>query len=105
MGDVETVTNTFGPALRGWRRRVRPADLGIEDFTPRRVHGLRREELARVAGLSVDYVISLEQGRSRNPSAQVVAAIANALRLRQPERDHLFRCAGLVAPRGDVPMD
>jgi transcriptional regulator with XRE-family HTH domain len=59
---------------------------------------LRREELAELAGISVDYVVRLEQGRSTTPSAQVVAAIARALRLTGAERDHLYRLAGLVPP-------
>jgi transcriptional regulator with XRE-family HTH domain len=59
---------------------------------------LRREELALLAGISVDYITRLEQGRASNPSAQVVEALARALRLSQAERAHLFRLAGLVPP-------
>jgi transcriptional regulator with XRE-family HTH domain len=55
-----------------------------------------------MAGLSVDYVVRLEQGRARSPSAQVVAALARALRLDPPERDHLFRCANLMPPSGET---
>ena len=91
-------TNQFGIALRGWRERVSPQDSGLEADGDRRIPGLRREELARLAGLSVDYVVRLEQGRARNPSAQVVAALARALRLDPSERDHLFRCARLAPP-------
>jgi transcriptional regulator with XRE-family HTH domain len=91
-------TNHFGIALRGWRERVSPQDSGLEADGHRRIPGLRREELARLAGLSVDYVIRLEQGRAQNPSAQVVAALARALRLDPSERDHLFRCARLAPP-------
>ncbi|HEY4020633.1 MAG TPA: helix-turn-helix transcriptional regulator [Pseudonocardiaceae bacterium] len=94
--------NNFGSALRGWRDRLAPADAGldVEAGTGRRARGLRRAELARLAGLSVDYVVRLEQGRARRPSAQVVTALARALRLDPAERDHLFRCANLVPPAG-----
>ncbi|MGW3651018.1 helix-turn-helix transcriptional regulator [Streptomyces sp. NPDC000878] len=91
-------TNHFGMTLRGWRERMSPQDSGLEVGTERRIPGLRREELARLAGLSVDYVVRLEQGRARNPSAQVVTALARALRLDPAERDHLFRCADLAPP-------
>jgi transcriptional regulator with XRE-family HTH domain len=91
-------TNHFGIAVRGWRERVSPQDSGLEAGDDRRIPGLRREELARLAGLSVDYVVRLEQGRARHPSAQVVAALARALRLDPSERDHLFRCARLAPP-------
>lgn len=91
-------TNHFGVALRGWRERVSPRDTGLEADGDRRIPGLRREELARLAGLSVDYVVRLEQGRARHPSAQVVTALARALLLDTSERDHLFRCANLAPP-------
>ncbi|MFI6340862.1 helix-turn-helix transcriptional regulator [Streptomyces sp. NPDC050535] len=91
-------TNHFGVALRGWRERRPPQDNAPETDQDRRIPGLRREELARLAGLSVDYVIRLEQGRARHPSAQVVTALARALRLDPSERDHLFRCARLAPP-------
>lgn len=91
-------TNHFGIALRGWRERVSPQDSGLEAGGDRRIPGLRREELAGLAGLSVDYVVRLEQGRARNPSVQVVTALARALRLEPSERDHLFRCAHLAPP-------
>lgn len=90
--------NHFGTALRGWRERLPPLDSGLEADRNRRVSGLRREELAHLAGVSVDYVVRLEQGRARTPSAQVVTALARALRLAPSERDHLFRCAQMVPP-------
>ncbi|MER5787933.1 helix-turn-helix transcriptional regulator [Streptomyces sp. NPDC001980] len=97
-------TNNFGIALRGWRERRSPLTGELESAADRRIPGLRREELARLAGLSVDYVVRLEQGRARNPSAQVVGALSRALRLDAEERDHLFRCARLTPPAaGDVP--
>ncbi|MFK0151262.1 helix-turn-helix domain-containing protein [Streptomyces sp. NPDC090493] len=97
-------TNNFGIALRGWRERRSPLPGGPESGADRRIPGLRREELASLAGLSVDYVVRLEQGRARNPSAQVVGALSRALSLDAAERDHLFRCARLTPPAaGDVP--
>jgi transcriptional regulator with XRE-family HTH domain len=68
----------------------------------RRAAGLRREELAQLAGISVDYLVRLEQGRAESPSPQVVAALARALRLTNGERDHLVRLAGLVPPNDDA---
>jgi transcriptional regulator with XRE-family HTH domain len=65
----------------------------------RRAPGLRREELAQLAGLSVDYVLRLEQGRAKNPSSQVVGALARALQLSRTERDQLYRGAGLLPPQ------
>ncbi|MFE6622233.1 helix-turn-helix domain-containing protein [Streptomyces sp. NPDC057740] len=61
--------------------------------------GLRREELAELAGLSVDYVVRLEQGRATSPSAQVVASLARALQLQPLERDHAYRLADLLPPQ------
>lgn len=90
--------NHFGMTLRGWRERMSPQDSGLEADGERRISGLRRVELARLAGISVDYVVRLEQGRAGNPSAQVVTALARALRLDPSERDHLFRCAHLAPP-------
>lgn len=60
---------------------------------------MRREELAQLAGLSVDYVVRLERGRAVRPSQQVVSALARALQLSRPERDELFTAAGLLPPR------
>ncbi|WP_377268663.1 helix-turn-helix transcriptional regulator [Peterkaempfera sp. SMS 1(5)a] len=71
----------------------------------RRSPGLRREELADLAGLSVDYVIRLEQGRAANPSDQVVGALAGALRLSEAERDHLHQLAGLRPPQDQRVID
>jgi transcriptional regulator with XRE-family HTH domain len=75
-----------------------PADVGLPSGGRRRTAGLRREELATLAGVSVDYLVRLEQGRSANPSRQVVSSLARALRLTEPERDHLYRLAGHVPP-------
>ncbi|MEV4175047.1 helix-turn-helix transcriptional regulator [Nonomuraea sp. NPDC049709] len=88
----------FGQAVRRWRDRVAPESAGLPAGGHRRAAGLRREELALLAGISVDYVTRLEQGRAANPSPQVVEALARALRLSGDERAYLFRVAGLVPP-------
>lgn len=80
--------------LRRRRAAVRPAEVGLADGPRRRTAGLRREEVAMLAGMSVDYVVRLEQGRSSRPSAQLLTALARALRLSDDERDHLFHLAG-----------
>ena len=91
-------TTEFGRAVRRWRDRVLPEAAGLPAGGPRRAAGLRREELALLAGISVDYLTRLEQGRASHPSAQVVAALARALRLSGAERAHLHRLAGLAPP-------
>ncbi|MFI5965349.1 helix-turn-helix transcriptional regulator [Streptomyces asoensis] len=97
-------TTDFGRTVRRWRDRVAPEAAGLPSAGHRRAPGLRREELAMLAGISVDYVTRLEQGRARNPSEQVVEALGRALRVSPDEREHLFRTAGLVPPgRGTVP--
>jgi transcriptional regulator with XRE-family HTH domain len=88
----------FGAAVHRWRDRVAPQAAGLPSGGPRRTAGLRREELAMLAGISVDYITRLEQGRATNPSGQVVEALARALRLSGPERAHLFQLAGLAVP-------
>jgi transcriptional regulator with XRE-family HTH domain len=91
--------------LRTARSRVKPADVGLPTGPRRQVPGLRREEVAQLAGLGVDYVIRLEQGRGPNPSPQVLRALARALRLSEDDRDTLFRLAGTAPPHaGRVPM-
>ncbi|AQW49700.1 helix-turn-helix transcriptional regulator [Streptomyces violaceusniger] len=91
-------TTEFGQAVRRWRDRVPPEAAGLASGGQRRAAGLRREELAMLAGISVDYVTRLEQGRASHPSSQVVEALARALRLSGAERAHLFRLAGLAPP-------
>lgn len=88
----------FARALRSWRQRVTPAAAGLPDAGPRRAPGLRREELAVLAGISVDYLVQLEQGRARNPSPQVLGALARALHLTVEERETLYRLAGVQPP-------
>jgi transcriptional regulator with XRE-family HTH domain len=83
------VNREIGDFLRSRRARVQPDDLGLSSYGRRRVPGLRREELAQAAGVSVDYYVRLEQGRTPNVSDSVLDAIANALRLDATERAHL----------------
>ena len=96
-------TGDLGALIRSWRDRLSPLDVGLPGGT-RRAAGLRREELAALAGVSVDYLVRLEQGRAQHPSAQVAASLARALQLSDMERDHLFVVAGLLPPTpGRVP--
>ncbi len=88
--------------MRRWRDRVAPETVGVRMGHRRRATGLRREELAALAGISVDYLTRLEQGRASSPSAQVVESLARALRLSGAEREHLFRLGGQAAPGLDV---
>ncbi|WP_030167194.1 helix-turn-helix transcriptional regulator [Spirillospora albida] len=87
--------------LRSRRARIGPADVGLPAGTRRRTPGLRREEVARLAGMSVDYYIRLEQARGPRPSRQILAALARALRLTDDERAHLSHLAG--EPPGPPP--
>jgi transcriptional regulator with XRE-family HTH domain len=84
--------------LRAWRDRLAPADAGLPANGTRRAPGLRREELALLAGMSADYITRLEQGRASAPSVQVLTALARALRLSDAEREHLFVLAGQPEP-------
>lgn len=88
----------LGDFLRARRSAVSPADIGLTSYGQRRVSGLRREEVAALAGLSVDYYTRLEQGRETRPSPAVVDSLAQALQLPDDGRGHLFRLAGL-SPR------
>lgn len=88
--------------MRRWRDRVAPETVGVPIGRRRRAVGLRREELAGLAGISTDYLTRLEQGRATAPSAQVVEALVQALRLADTERDLLYRLAGHAAPGRDV---
>ena len=97
---MTTDGTTLGATLRAWRDHLSPAAAGLPRGRARRAKGLRREELADLAGISVDYVVRLEQGRTTSPSAQVVAALARALQLGADERDHLYRLAGHAPPAG-----
>jgi transcriptional regulator with XRE-family HTH domain len=88
----------LGAMIRTWRDRLPPSAVGLPVARGRRAAGLRREELADLAGVSVDYSVRLEQGRATTPSASVVASLARALQLSTAERDHLYRLAQLVPP-------
>jgi transcriptional regulator with XRE-family HTH domain len=79
--------------LRTRRSRVDPAGAGIPADSRRRVQGLRREEVAHLSGVSVDYYVRLEQGRATQPSEQVLDALARVLGLDDTERGHLYRLA------------
>jgi transcriptional regulator with XRE-family HTH domain len=82
--------NNLGEYLRACRERVSPSDAGIEGLGPRRVPGLRREEVALLAGISANYYLRLEQGRDRSPSDQVLQSLARALRLDPTETAYLM---------------
>ncbi|MDX2648339.1 helix-turn-helix transcriptional regulator [Streptomyces sp. PA03-1a] len=86
--------------LRRSRARLAPSDVGLVVGVRRRTPGLRREEVAQLAGMSADYYTRLEQSRGPRPSRQILGALARALRLSEDERDHLFHLAGEEPPRG-----
>ena len=86
----------LGEFLRVRRSRLTPADVGLPSTGARRVAGLRREEVAVLAGVSADYYARLEQGRETNPSSQVVDALARALRLDPDAHRHAYSLAGLA---------
>ncbi|MGW4467851.1 helix-turn-helix domain-containing protein [Micromonospora sp. NPDC004704] len=86
-------TNALGAYLRARRELVTPEQAGIPDVGVRRVSGLRREEVAMLAGISADYYLRLERGRNRNPSVQVLESIARVLHL---DDDHFAHLLSLV---------
>ncbi|TCC12188.1 helix-turn-helix transcriptional regulator [Kribbella soli] len=90
--------SALGEFLQSRRARVRPEDVGLRPGPDRRVTGLRREEAALLANVSVDYYVRLEQGRAANPSVAVLNAVADALRMDQAERDHLRSLACAAPP-------
>ncbi|WKG08479.1 helix-turn-helix transcriptional regulator [Nocardia sp. PE-7] len=91
--------------LRTARSRLTPADAGLPNGSRRQVPGLRREEVANLAGVSVDYIVRLEQGRGPKPSEQVLGALTRALRLTDVDRDLVYRLAGSEPPQaGRIPM-
>ncbi|SFP30283.1 Helix-turn-helix domain-containing protein [Amycolatopsis arida] len=103
--------NALGGFLRARREAITPAEVGLPEGPRRRVPGLRRAELADLAGISVEYLTRLERGRDRSPSGQVLGALADALRLSPDERVHLYRlvkaatgavCAQAAAPARSV---
>lgn len=94
---MSKTSNALGDYLRARRELVTPKQAGIPDIGVRRVPGLRREEVAMLAGISADYYLRLERGRDRHPSVQVLESIARVLQL---DDDHLAYLLTLVA---DVP--
>ncbi|MVU77362.1 helix-turn-helix domain-containing protein [Nocardia sp. ET3-3] len=96
------MSNELGEFLRACRAARRPDEVGLVSHGRRRVAGLRREEVAELAAMNIDYYTRLEQGRERRPSAQMLEALSGALRLNEEVRDHLYRLAG-VAPPGRRP--
>ena len=100
-GTLIGMTQTsLGAMIRAWRQRVNPADVGLPGGRgERRTPGLRREELAWLAGVSPDYVKRVEQGRA-HPSSDVVRALARALRVTREEYDLLARLAGHASSTG-----
>lgn len=93
----------LGDYLRNRRAVLQPSDVGMPAAPRRRTPGLRRFEVAQLAGMSPDYLARLEQGRAAVPSVALVAALARALRLGRDERDHLFLLAGHHAPPATGP--
>jgi transcriptional regulator with XRE-family HTH domain len=89
--------NALGDYLRARREQVRPEDVGLIPGARRRVPGLRRQELAMLAGISSDYYLRLEQGRDKNPSAQILDALARALQLDIKGTEYLHQ---LASPSG-----
>jgi transcriptional regulator with XRE-family HTH domain len=94
--------NRLGSFLRSRRERIDAASAGVVDSTRRRVKGLRREELALLAGVSPSYYTRIEQGRDRHPSREILQALARVLRLDDAERAYLWSLvAPSLAPAGD----
>jgi transcriptional regulator with XRE-family HTH domain len=89
-------SSELGTFLVARRAQVQPGDVGVVSSGVRRVAGLRREEVAMLAGVSVDYYTRLEQGRERHPSASVLDAVSRALDLDLDAREHLFRLADIA---------
>src|ERR1700678_1189806 len=96
--------NPLGSYLRARRALVTPEQAGLAPGANRRVPGLRREEVAMLAGISADYYLRLERGRDAHPSAQVLDALARVLLLDEVERDYLHGLAE-AGPGGRVPRD
>ncbi|MCW8102528.1 helix-turn-helix transcriptional regulator [Streptomyces tauricus] len=91
--------------LRARREVLQPEDVGLPRGQRRRTGGLRREEVAALAGMSADYYSRIEQQRGPTPSERMLVALARALRLNLSERDHLFVLGGIAAPRRIVRDD
>jgi transcriptional regulator with XRE-family HTH domain len=96
---VSETTNALGAYLRARRELVTPGQAGIPDVGVRRVPGLRREEVAMLAGISADYYLRLERGRNRNPSMQVLESIARVLHLDEDHFAHLLTLVSGISPQ------
>jgi transcriptional regulator with XRE-family HTH domain len=96
---VAADSNALGDYLRARRAQVRPEDVGLVAGARRRVQGLRREELATLAGISAEYYLRLEQGRDKNPSAQILDALARALQLDIKATEYLHQLASSTGGR------
>jgi transcriptional regulator with XRE-family HTH domain len=100
MSARDYVNNELGAFLRARRSELSPSDVGLpEGGTQRRVAGLRREEVAQLAAISIDYNTRLEQGRMQ-PSAPVLTSLARVLRLDDDQRAYMNELAGTPASRG-----
>jgi transcriptional regulator with XRE-family HTH domain len=97
--DTDRPVTELGEFLRSRRDRLTPDDVGVHSYGRRRVPGLRREELAQLAGVSMTYLTRLEQGQSQSASDAVIGALARALRLDADERAHLFSLAHPAPPQ------
>lgn len=96
--------NELGNYLRARRQTVGPADVGLPTVAGRRVDGLRREEVALLAGISREYYLRLEQGRDTHPSDQVLASLAKALNLDEAATSYLSRIADPPPQRSFAPL-
>lgn len=91
--------NSLGDFLRSRRSRLKPEKAGIPETGRRRTPGLRRDEVASLAGISVEWYVKLEQGRAKSPSAETLNALASALQLSRAETQHLLRLGrGVSSP-------
>lgn len=102
---MKTNRRELADFLRRTRDRLTPEQVGLPRWSRRRTPGLRREEVAQAAGISTDYYTRLEQARGPQPSEQILAATARALRLTEDERDHLYLLAGRRPPAGGLAGD
>ncbi|WP_256838454.1 helix-turn-helix transcriptional regulator [Ornithinimicrobium faecis] len=99
FGEAERPVTELGEFLRSRRDRITPDEAGVNSYGRRRVPGLRREELAQLAGVSVTYLTRLEQGQSQNASDAIIGALARALQLDADERAHLHALAHPAPPK------
>lgn len=100
---TDTTRTQFGDFLRSRRKKLRPGDVGLNDGRRRRTPGLRREEVAELAGIGVDWHIRLEQGRAVSPSDATLDALARALQLDNAEATHLRTLAQRSEQRAFAP--